>query len=318
MAGTSAGLVLLDRRDRRTVAADPKASALARPLQGRAARLRSADGTELHVEVFGSESGPPVVLVHGWMCSLQLWRRQIVDLASDHYVVAYDLRGHGRSGTAVTGDYSVDALAADLDAVLHHTMAAPRPMVLAGHSMGAMGIVAWARAHPGKVRARVAGVVLANTGVEELVGRARVAALGTRLAPLRAAVGSRLLGSALPLPSRPRAVVSRVVRFLTLGPSASPAEVAFATEMVMACSAAVRAGFGTTLAAVDLLDGLDAVVVPAVVLTAEHDRLTPSVHGRRIAEALPDATLVEIPGVGHLTPIEAPCEVTGAIRRVAR
>lgn len=279
--------------------------------------VRSVDGTELHAEVFGG-GACTVVLVHGWMCSSRMWRLQIADLAADHQVVTYDLRGHARSGPAAGGDYSSDALADDLDAVLHQVVPPDRTVVLAGHSMGAMSIVAWARAHPDQVQRRVDGVVLANTGVDELVGRARVVVVGAALARARLTFGTRLLGWALPLPKHPRALVSRVVGFLALGPSASPAQIAFATDMVMAGSAEVRAGFGATLATLDLLDALDALAVPAVVVAAEHDRLTPPVHARRMAEALPDATLVEIPGAGHLTPIEAPDELTGSIRRLSR
>src|ERR1043165_4231526 len=56
----------------------------------------SADGTPLHVEQWGS--GPRVVLAHGYCLNLGLWHYQIKELSRDHRVVAYDQRGHGKSG----------------------------------------------------------------------------------------------------------------------------------------------------------------------------------------------------------------------------
>ena len=318
VGGGAVACSMLERRDRRAVNRDPEGEELARVPQGQVASVRSEDGTQLHVEVFGGGAGRTVVLVHGWMCSMRLWCRQIRDLSPHHRIVAYDLRGHGRSATAAGGDHSIEALAADLDAVLHQTVGPDVPVVLAGHSMGAMSIVAWARAHPGKVARGVAGAVLANAGVEELVGQARIVAVGDALSKAREAFATRLLGWPVPLPARPRAVVSRIVSAVALGPGASPAQVAFSTDMVLACPTETRAGFGSTLSTLDLLDGLDALGVPTVVVAAEHDRLTPPVHARRIAAALADATLVEIPDAGHLTPIEAHAQITAVIAELAR
>nr|MBA2437398.1 3-oxoadipate enol-lactone hydrolase [Acidimicrobiia bacterium] len=58
---------------------------------------------------------------------------------------------------------------------------------------------------------------------------------------------------------------------------------------------------------------LPALTAPTVVVAGEHDRLTPSVHARAIAAALACATLIELPAVGHMAPIEAAAEVSHAI-----
>ncbi len=60
--------------------------------------VRGADGTRIHTEVFGPADGYPIVLSHGITCALQVWREQIADLSRDYRVIAYDHRGHGRSG----------------------------------------------------------------------------------------------------------------------------------------------------------------------------------------------------------------------------
>ncbi|MDP9020553.1 MAG: alpha/beta hydrolase, partial [Actinomycetota bacterium] len=144
-------------------------------------------------------------------------------------------------------------------------------------------------------------------------GRARILATPPALSPAREAVGQRLLGWPVPWPSRPRALVSRLVGAAVLGPDASPAQADFCTRMLLDCPATVRAAIGTTLASLDLASGLHALAMPSVVIAGEHDRLTPPVHARAMAEVLPRATLVELPTVGHMSPLEAPAEVTGAI-----
>ncbi|MET0994673.1 MAG: alpha/beta fold hydrolase, partial [Mycobacterium sp.] len=86
------------------------ASALPR---GRTIAVRSKDGTELHTEVFGRRDGYPIVLAHGITCAIRVWAYQIADLAEDYRVIAFDHRGHGRSGVpSRRGNYSLDHLAA--------------------------------------------------------------------------------------------------------------------------------------------------------------------------------------------------------------
>jgi pimeloyl-ACP methyl ester carboxylesterase len=80
-------------------------------------QVRSVDGVRLHTEVFGPEDAPPIVLSHGITCAIRVWAYQIADLGADHRVIAFDHRGHGRSGVPPRrGNYSLDYLAADLDA----------------------------------------------------------------------------------------------------------------------------------------------------------------------------------------------------------
>jgi pimeloyl-ACP methyl ester carboxylesterase len=84
-------------------------------------------------------------------------------------IVAWDLRGHGRSERPRKRDYSIDAFGDDLEAVLEATLADGERAVLAGHSMGGMTIVAWAGRHPDEVERRVAAVALISIGVGDLM-----------------------------------------------------------------------------------------------------------------------------------------------------
>jgi non-heme chloroperoxidase len=103
----------------------------------RTARAASIDGTAIAFSEWGNVTGPPVVLIHGWLFSRQAFRRQLQgELADRCRIVAYDLRGHGESDKPVSlADYSDgDVWAADLECVLA-AVGIERP-ILAGWSLG--------------------------------------------------------------------------------------------------------------------------------------------------------------------------------------
>lgn len=133
--------------------------------------VHSADGTRLHTEVFGPAGGDPIVLAHGITCSLRVWHEQINDLSRDFRVIAYDHRGHGRSGVPGPKHYSLDHLAADLDAVLAATVRPGERAVVAGHSMGGIAISAWADRFRHRVPERAAAVALINTTTGDLLDK---------------------------------------------------------------------------------------------------------------------------------------------------
>lgn len=290
---------------RRTALDEDDAALLAHPPRGRPVRVTSPDGTRLHAEVFGPDDAPTIVLVHGWTCALEFWAFQLRALSEHWRVVAYDLRGHARSQRAVHGDYSTDALAADIDAVLRTCVPAGERVVLVGHSMGAMSIVAWAGQHLERDGDRVAGVVLLNTATGQLLREALLLP-GLALLPGMQRVSRRVLRVPLPIPTLPGGVGSPVVRWFALNPDASPAVVAFAERMSFGTATDVRAAFGGTLAELDLERAVAALSGPTLVIVGALDKLTPPVHARRLVEALPHARLVELEGVGHMAPLEAP------------
>src|ERR1700738_2095989 len=131
--------------------------------KGRVLPVRSKDGIRLHAEVFGPEDGYPIVLAHGITCAIRVWAYQIADLAHDYRVIAFDHRGHGRSGVPRRGGYSLKNLASDLDCVLDATLAPPERALIAGHSMGGMTIQAWSERYGHKVSRRADAVALINT-----------------------------------------------------------------------------------------------------------------------------------------------------------
>ncbi|MFD5282213.1 alpha/beta fold hydrolase [Streptomyces rubrogriseus] len=281
------------------------------PVPAHELTVTAADGARIHVEVHGPENAPAVVLTHGWCCSTAFWAAQIRALAADHRVIAYDQRGHGRS--PANPAYGTEPLADDLEAVLEATLAPGERAVIAGHSMGGMTLMA-AATRPA-VREHAAAVLLTSTGSARLVASATVVPM--RAGRVRTWLTRRVLGSRAPLgPVTPLA--RRILKYGTMGPGSSPQMVDACARIVHACPSRVRHGWSQVLDLLDLDHGVRELRMPVEIVVGTADRLTPPVHARALAAALPDCVgLTELPGLGHMTPVEAPDLVTGKIRALA-
>lgn len=113
-------------------------------VEGGAGRLRVSDG---------GAGEPAVVLLHGLGCDLEVWRAQLDHLRRQRRVIAYDQRGHGESDRARDGQYTIDALAQDLDAVMRAR--GLERAVLVGHSLSGAVLSRYAGLHPERVAALV-------------------------------------------------------------------------------------------------------------------------------------------------------------------
>jgi pimeloyl-ACP methyl ester carboxylesterase len=315
--GAAGGAAVAQGRHLRRIATDPADAALRGVPTGRPLQATSADGTVLHAEVFGDESAPTIVLIHGWTEGISYWAFVIERLKRDFRVVAYDLRGHGASAPASGGDYSLDRFGDDVEAVLAASVPDGALATVAGHSLGAMSIAAWADRYD--VGARVGAAALLNTGLSRLIAGAALVAVPSFAQRLTDPVGRRVfLGSASPIPPFTSPLHHAVIRYVAFGPTASPALVEFYRRMIATCPPDVRAAAGLAMADMDLEHALARLTVPTLVMAGDRDRLTPPAHAHRIAGALPNVTrLIELPDTGHMGPLERPAEVSDALRELA-
>jgi pimeloyl-ACP methyl ester carboxylesterase len=282
----------------------------------RTLQVVSADGTRIHVEEFGRPDGPAVVLAHGWTCSILFWAPVVRLLSPDFRVIVYDQRGHGRSAAPLTrAGYGTGVLADDLEAVLLAVLPEGERAVLAGHSMGGMTVMA--ASGRAAVRERTAAVLLASTGSGRLLGATEVLPPRFSSRWLRRAFHRQLLTSRLPL--GPITPMSRAAfAYGVLGVAPTREQALFTARIVHACKARHRSAWGRVLAVLDLDAEIAALEAPTAVLVGTHDKLTPKVHARGIAEVLPNCVgLTELDGLGHMTPIEDPAAVASAIRTLA-
>jgi pimeloyl-ACP methyl ester carboxylesterase len=283
------------------------------------------DGATLHATVNGSDEAPvTVVLAHGWTLAQAAWD-DVAHLltprvaAGELRVVRYDQRGHGRS-TWGEAEITIDQLGNDLGELLDR-LAPSGPIVLGGHSMGGMTIMALAAERPELFGDRVRGVALVSTGAGDLASDPKTA--GGRMAKVHPGVlnvalaGARVverLRQLLP-PEHPRH--QKMVRSLLYGADATDEMVLAGAGIMHASTVRSFIEFMPALENHDKREELASLArVPVEILVGDDDKLTPQRLSHEMAEALPDAVLHVVERTGHMLPQEHPQLVTDAIERM--
>jgi len=308
LLGVGAGVTLeraLVGRDRRRE--DPEAGEPFGGIRGTPTRLTSHDGTKLQVEELGQ--GPCLVFAHGFSLTQDSWHYQRRDLPERFRCVFYDQRGHGRSGRPRKHDYSLQALAGDLKAVLDWT--GEDRVVVVAHSMGGIASLQFAEQFPGELGGRVAGLVLVgSTYVDTVRGMtAAVSAWGSAWAQRTLITGAfRFMGQD---PARANQLRRRGsdlgylgTRLFGFGSNPSPSQVAFIDQTLAGTDVEVWAKVFPSLIDFDLSDALAAVNVPALIATGDKDRLTPPAAARHMADKIPGSRLLILEDAGHCAFLE--------------
>ncbi len=240
-------------------------------------------------------AGPEtVLLLHGYLMTEAVWDRQAEALAAAGYrVVRPEWRGQGQSEVTAHG-YDPWDLAADALALLDH-LGIDRAHVV-GHSMGGYAGYRMALRAPARIASFVA---LATTAEAEAPAALRQ--YGVLLWALRLVGYSAVLPRVMPILYGPD----------FLGDPARAADVETQRERIRSNprTGVFRAGRGI-FDRDDLSGQLQHLRVPTLVVTGEHDVPHPPAQGRRDAARIPGARFVEMPGVGHTPPAEAPDAVT--------
>lgn len=283
------------------------------PPVGRERRIPSDDGVALHVEEFGAQQpAGTVVLAHGYWQSSRLWAGQVRDLIaarSDLAVVVYDHRGHGRSDRCARETSCIEQLGRDLAVVLD-AVAPAGPVVLAGHSMGGMTMMALAEQRPELFGDRIVGAAFVGTSCGGLADVTYGLPRPVAKAVLRTL--PRLQAKAIrdEQAGKPRRLAPGTAR-LIFGPGADRADVHMTLEDMLGCSAETAAAFFETFADHDRRHALAALEkVPAMVIVGDHDLLCPMAHSKVIADELPLSELSVYPGAGHMVQLERRPEVS--------
>lgn len=288
--------------------------------------IHTGDGAALVARVAGPpDAAVTVVFAHGWTLHGEVWRPHVEALvAAGVRVVTYDHRGHGRSTAGRASPWTIDLLGDDLADVID-AMAPGGPVVLCGHSMGGMTIMALAATRPELFGSRITGVVLVGTSAGDLVPTGRGFPASVRLRSVAQtrffAFGQRYPRvftrgrTLLPGPDRPGHL--RVVRRSLFGPDADPILVRECARMLFATPMTTVCGFFPALARHDKAGALAALgTVPVHIVVGAHDRLTPLAHSRALAAELPDATLHIAADCGHMVCTERPDSVIDPLREM--
>ncbi|WP_433226189.1 alpha/beta fold hydrolase [Microtetraspora malaysiensis] len=302
----------------------PRDSRDAAPAARAARTVAADDGLELYVEVGGrADAELTMVFCHGLALHLDCWSDQRTAFADQARLVLYDQRGHGRSGRGPAGSATITQLGRDLYRVLEEVVPSG-PVVLVGHSMGGMAIMALAEAHPDLFRDRVAGVALMATsagGLDHVT--LGLPAYGARLLQpfvpglLKVLAGTSIMGG-----HGHRAVADLLhllVRRYSFASNVSPAVWAAAVRIIDSTPIEVIGDFYATLLAHDGRAALAVLRnVPTLILVGGDDMVTPVEHSEAIAYTLPGAALVVLPRTGHNLMLERPRTVNSSLGELLR
>ena len=281
------------------------------------------DGIKLSVEELDPvDGGAPeltVILIHGYTLDRRSWLYQRDALAHSTAprvrVVLYDHRSHGRSGRSPRAACTFKQLGRDLHEVIR--VAAPEGrIVLIGHSLGGMTIMALAEDHPELFAERVRGVAFLNTSAGDigrsgppkpfLSRRNPVMPLARRLSRWEPSARAVDRGREIS-----RNLTWSLTRKLAFGGEAvDPALVELMYLMIRATPFEVMTDFLKQFGAHNRYAALAGLqYAKALVLGADGDRLIQFQHSEAIAALLPDAELVQVEGSAHVTMLEQPKRV---------
>ncbi|GEP36606.1 lipase [Nocardioides psychrotolerans] len=292
------------------------------------------DGVPLHVEVDEATQletepkrrwrrGQPdpevtVVFAHGYCLNLDSWHFQRAAYRGLVRTVFYDHRSHGRSGRSPRHNATIEQLARDLKQILEEVVP-DGPVVLVGHSMGGMTVVALAEQFPELVGDRVVGVALVSTTAGGLdVGRILLPMVPGRL-------GGRVTHQAVRTLHRGhlavdglrragRAIAMVATDLFAFGDEVPTAYVEFVDEMLSETPFEVVAEFFPSFSRLDKFHAVEVLSrVPTAILCGTADKLTSIGHSRKLHQRIAGSRLLECEGAGHMLPIERHDQVTAEL-----
>lgn len=239
-------------------------------------------------------SGPAVVFAHGTLMDRTMFDPQIEELSSEYRTVAYDLRARTEH---YAPEYTLDDIADDCAALLDSL--GIDSCVLVGMSMGGFTALKFALQHPD----RLDGLVLVDSMAdvhEETQTRTYEAMVDQLLASdnvprALAETASQILFGETTREENPELVEAWVERWLSYTPRAIANEV------------------GSWMHREPLLDRVDEIDAPALVVHGDEDTSIPVEKGRETAETLPDGRLEVVEEAGHSSNLEQPEAVNAAL-----
>jgi pimeloyl-ACP methyl ester carboxylesterase len=252
------------------------------------------NGVDIHYEERGAGT-EAVVFAHGLLFDKSIFADQIAALEGRYRCIAFDFRGQGESEITRSG-YDIDTLSDDAAALIEALGAAPCHFV--GLSMGGFVALRLAIRRPALLRS----LILLDTSAdpERLLDRLRYHLL---------AFVARWFGF--------RPVISRVMPIMfSENALRDPALMNRWRDRILANDriGATRA-VGGVIDRAGVYDELETIALPTLVIVGDRDRATVPAHSRRLHAAIRDSQLIVLPGVGHMSTLEAPAAVAETLRR---
>ena len=249
-------------------------------------------GLTMHYRAAGPAGAPRVVFLNSLGTDFRIWDDLILALGDRVRSLRYDERGQGLTDSP-QGPYSIEGHGEDLLALLDHV--GWGRVVLCGLSIGGMIAMEVCRRRPDAVR----GMVLSDTsdviGPREFWDGRMLEVRERGLEAIAGPVMERWFGA-----SFRRDLSTEAGGWANLLARAP-------IEGYLGSCAALRDA--------DLVAHVAELRCPAVCVCGSEDASTTPSAVRRLASRLPDAKYVEVPGAGHLVPVERPSEFANIINR---
>ncbi len=240
------------------------------------------DGIRVVLEGEITSGGPVIFAVHGSGGGAWLWRRMRNALAERASIIAVDLPGHGATG--FKGLTSIEDYRETVRTVAGE-LGLERPFAM-GHSMGGAVILDWAINYPEEL----AGLVLVATGARLRVKQGIFQSIKENYDGYLAGLEKAAFGEDVP-----NDVLEETRKHSKLASSETT------YNDFVACD-----NF-------DIMEEIERINLPALVLCGDSDLLTPLKYSEYSARKMPDAQLKTFPGAGHMLPVERPAQAADAI-----
>ncbi len=238
------------------------------------------DGVQLHVEQYG-KTGPQVLLLHGWGCTLEHFRPIMDDLVNEYRLTALDFPAHGQSSPP-SSPWDVHDFARMTAHAIEALHIAPTHVV--AHSFGARVALCLGAEHPALVKRMVLTGAAGIRPVQSADQARRSAAYQ------RAKKTARLLGRLPGLRGASDALQERLIQ-------------KYGSADYAALDPQMRATF-SKIVSEDLSPLLGRVQPETLLVFGSNDTETPLWMGQRMAEEIPDAGLAVFEGRGHFAYLE--------------
>jgi pimeloyl-ACP methyl ester carboxylesterase len=266
--------------------------------------LDRPDGSRLHVEVFGRENGPTLLLTHGWSLDISAWDYIRAELAQKYRLVMWDLPGMGKSQGPTNGDYSLEKLAGDLEAVVQAT-SAKSSVVLVGHSIGGMIQQTFCRLFSEQLGNSVAALAFVHTTYTNPIRTNVAASLTTALETPVIIPLSYLTIALAPIvwlsnwQSYLNGSLHLFTRFASFSGKQSRQQVDHGARLAAEAWPSSVARGNLAMLSFNEENTLPRIDVPTLVISGDHDRMTLRSAGERLERELPESRPITIDG-GHL------------------
>ena len=286
-------------------------------------KLKRPDGSVINIEFLGDNKLQPILFVHGWNENSTAWYYQKKQFSKNNYVILIDLPGLGKSKRPDNKDFSLQKMAADLEAVIEHLKLSKA--VLWGHSIGGMVILTYLTQIGKNVEQKVKGIVLQHTTFTNPVYTSILSGL------LRAIQKPVLYPICyIMIALSPVFWISKWMsymngnmlistRFLTFAGTQTYSQLNFISRLsAMAPPSVFARGMLGMMKTYDVSKDLGRVTVPTLIFGAKYDRLTKPVASEYMNKNIRNNDLVILSPAGHQGLIERHTETNEAAEKFIR